>query len=225
MPDPLIDRARVALFLSEVHLRIGPGTGAEGRIDLCAMQAADWLAGGSGKNDAPPCVDPVVRRFIIRLNDANTFSAWRGELKPYVVRSLGSNVGNVATIRRAFAVADWAIRSAAPKAFDMLGHGNLAGHLRAIAQIVDEASARSASWAARQVRTTIPTIAATSADAAASAAAASPVVDVAAQAAADAAAYVSVFAAAQARTTMLARELWNDSLEMLARLIEPPESR
>ena len=75
---------RLARLLSpDVKLRSGKGAGANGTVDLCIMQAVDWLAGRDGKSDAPPCADPVITRFCIRLNDTSRFAEWRDELKPF----------------------------------------------------------------------------------------------------------------------------------------------
>ena len=49
-----ISEERLARFMSpDAHLRSGTGNGVNGTFDACAMQAADWLAGGLGKTDAP----------------------------------------------------------------------------------------------------------------------------------------------------------------------------
>jgi hypothetical protein len=45
---------RLARLLSnDVHLVSGKGKGANGTIDVCAVQAAHWLAGGDGTSDSP----------------------------------------------------------------------------------------------------------------------------------------------------------------------------
>ena len=64
------------------------------------VQAADWIAGGNGKSDAPACVDPAIRKFCIKLNDASRFAQWRDELKPYIPRLVGTNQGAAATKTR-----------------------------------------------------------------------------------------------------------------------------
>ena len=49
MSTAVIMPERLERFLSpDVHLRHGTGAGANGQIDVCALQAADWLAGKLG---------------------------------------------------------------------------------------------------------------------------------------------------------------------------------
>ncbi|MGO8914320.1 MAG: hypothetical protein ACLQJR_00265 [Stellaceae bacterium] len=142
-----------------------------------------------------------------------------------MVRAVNTDVGERETVRRAYMVADWAVRTGAPKGFEVQGHPGLAAQLRSIPAIVDQASARAACMLARSVRLTISIIAGASADAAAQAVGGNPIARAAAEAAADAAAYIPIFAAAQARTDAAARELWQAALAMIATLIELTEVR
>jgi len=54
------------LLAPEIHLCSGKGAGANGAVDVCIMQAVDWIAGGEGKSDAPECADPIITRFCQR---------------------------------------------------------------------------------------------------------------------------------------------------------------
>src|SRR6185437_7111097 len=82
---------RLERFLSDdVHLRKGTGQGANGTIDVCAVQAADWLSGGSGKTDSPSCVSAKIAAYVIRLHDSLLFSDHRDLLKPYCAKLVGT---------------------------------------------------------------------------------------------------------------------------------------
>jgi hypothetical protein len=112
-----IDPARVERILAEANLRVGSGNGVNGKIDVCVMQAVDYITGGDGSSDHPECADLVISEFCIRLNDAPRFAKWRDELKPYIVRIAGTKADEATSRKRAYMCADWAIRTIAPHAF------------------------------------------------------------------------------------------------------------
>jgi hypothetical protein len=112
-----IDPARVERILAEANLRVGSGNGVNGKIDVCVMQAVDYITGGDGISDHPECADLVISEFCIRLNDAPRFAKWRDELKPYIVRIAGTKADEATSRKRAYMCADWAIRTIAPHAF------------------------------------------------------------------------------------------------------------
>ena len=228
-----IDPDRLVRF-AEVHLRSGQGTGGNGTVDVCFMQAVDWLTGGTGKTDAPECVDPTIRAFGIRLNDAARFADYRDELKAYAVRVVGTKTTAAVTKQRAFMCTDWAVRTIAPMAFDHWAASSpknakkakeWAAKLRAVAPITDKASAEVGRQVAREARA-----AAYAADAAAAyadAAAAADAADAAAAAAADAAAaafYAAYAAAARSKSKDFSRQLWCESLAFLDRLVAVTEA-
>ena len=145
-----IDKNRLARFMAEAKLARGQGKGVNGKIDLCINQAVDWITGGAGLTDAPACVDPVIRRFCIVLNDADRFAPFRDELKPFAARIANTNAGEEVSIQRGFICADWSIRTVAPKAFEFWAASvpakrdealAWAEKLRAVPVIVDKASA------------------------------------------------------------------------------------
>jgi len=224
-----IDPDRLVRF-AEVHLRSGQGTGGNGTVDVCFMQAVDWLTGGTGKTDAPECVDPTIRAFGIRLNDAARFADYRDELKAYAVRVVGTKTTAAVTKQRAFMCADWAVRTIAPMAFDHWSSPKnakkakeWAAKLRAVAPITDKASAEVGRQVAREAR-------AANADAyAAYAAAADAAYAAAADAAYAAAAYAAYAAAAAAyaarsKSKDFSRQLWCESLAFLDRLVAVTEA-
>ena len=107
---------RLARLLSDdVHLRAGQGKGANGTVDVCAVQAAAWLAGGSGASDKPGCVSRKIGAYVIGLNDSLLFKEHRDLLKPYCAKLVGTAGENgEREIRRAYLLADYAIRVFAP---------------------------------------------------------------------------------------------------------------
>ncbi len=238
---------RLSRFLAEVHLRRGVGAGANGKIDVCAMQAAEWLVGGIGDTDAPDCVDPVIRRFMIRLNDAcgtrsyNYYKdEWRDELKPYVVRSINTRSGASTIHRRAFMCADWILRTIAPKTFELWADLSpkrrdealgWAEKLRNVAPIIDKASALAARAVARDAAAVAcaadVAYAADAAYGASSVSSAASAADAAYYAAvayaADAASAASV-ACARSKSDDFSRWCWDESLAILDRLIKVTES-
>ncbi|HEV8021288.1 MAG TPA: hypothetical protein VGP41_08520, partial [Candidatus Lustribacter sp.] len=149
----IIDQDRLARIIADAKLRSGSGAGVNGAIDVCVMQAVDYIAGGNGRTDRPDCADPVITAFCIRLNDAPRFAKWRDELKPYIVRIAGTRADLAAQRKRAYMCADWAIRMIAPLAFDFWADLvperreealAWAKQLRDVGAVTDEPSARSA---------------------------------------------------------------------------------
>lgn len=130
-------RDRLERFLSpDVHLRWGRGKGANGTIDVCAMQAVAWLAGWRN-TDHPDCACPVIGRFVIRINDSELFGRHRDALKPYCPRIVGTRSSRAVERRRAIVAADFAIRRFAPCAFRALDVPASAARLAAIAPVAD----------------------------------------------------------------------------------------
>lgn len=106
---------------------------------LCVMEAVAWFA-GEGHGDAPACVSPALRAFLIGLND----SAPRGprqKLKALIPVVVGTaSRGN--DRQRAYALADWAIRVVVPLALDAAGYREEAKTLRDLPEVKDEVTAR-----------------------------------------------------------------------------------
>ena len=235
----MLDQNRInRLMEASNHLRSGGGRGINGHFDACLMNAANWLIGGDSSSDKPDCVDPTIRGFGIRLNDAVQFSAWRDELKPFAIKVLGTAQGPSLTQKRKFMCIDWAIRVIAPMAFDVWAEKDSknrtkaqqhAAALRAVSPITDEATAalgRNATMAARVAAYADAGAYAAAAAAATAAAAAADAADDAAAAGASAAAYAAAagaYAAAYAATAAAdaaRRKIWEESLKFLQRLID-----
>ncbi|MGH9380850.1 MAG: hypothetical protein ACRD2Z_09595, partial [Thermoanaerobaculia bacterium] len=115
---------------------------------LCAMEWVAYLA-GERHSDSPECVDPALRRFGIRLNDALPDGP-RQKLRPYLARMIGT-AGDGRTQERLYMMADWAVRVVAAEAQEVTGRRDLAERLRALPAIKDKRSAQDGERVAREV--------------------------------------------------------------------------
>jgi hypothetical protein len=101
--------------LPEIHLRAGTGHGGNGTFDGCAVQLADWLAGGTGASGRPKCVSRKIGAYVIGLNDSILFKDHRDLLKPYCAKIVGTaGEDDEREVRRAYVLADYAVRVFAP---------------------------------------------------------------------------------------------------------------
>jgi len=198
---------RLARFLNDaVHLRSGKGNGANGTVDVCAVQASDWLAGGDGTNDHPPCVARKIADYVIGLNDSLLFRHHRDLLKPYCAKLVGTaGPDGKREVRRAYLLADYAIRVFAPiwlRADPKHRLDEQAKALEKLPKITTEKRRQVARKAAASAASAAD--AADAADAAASAASAADAADAADAAASAASAADAADAADAARTKVLA---------------------
>jgi len=132
-------------YLENLCLQEGKGDGTEGH--RCAIQEVRaWLTLDAASDAVPECVCPVIGRLIIGLNDIS--AAHRKALVPLLPRLVGSKAELAVTIRRAFAVADWAVRVVAADALRSAKLEAEAEKLAALAPIVDETTSYAASRAA-----------------------------------------------------------------------------
>jgi len=132
-------------YLENLCLQEGKGDGTEGH--RCAIQEVRaWLTLDAASDAVPECVCPVIGRLIIGLNDIS--AAHRKALVPLLPRLVGSKAELAVTIRRAFAVADWAVRVVAADALRSAKLEAEAEKLAALAPIVDETTSYAASYAA-----------------------------------------------------------------------------
>ena len=160
----------------------------------CAMQAVSWLAGYTNFSDSPLCVCPVIRHYIIRLNDSWLFDGkHRGELKPFLPRTIGTIGSGELSRQRGFIATDFAVRRFAPMWMRFLKREDWAAELEAVGPVTDRGSATLAQDVARKIKADADADAATTAYAAAYAAAA-----VAAAAYAATTAYAYAYAATTA---------------------------
>jgi hypothetical protein len=101
------------------------------------------------RSDHPDCVDPVIRQLCITINDHLPSDAERDRvIGPHLYAPVGTAQGRDLMQRRAFRVADEAVRVWAPMALDKAGRSKDAARLRSLPPIVDRDSAMVAKSAA-----------------------------------------------------------------------------
>jgi hypothetical protein len=97
------------------NIELKPGSHESPQDGMCVMEAVSYFQ-GLPFTDAPQCVDPVIRGLMIRLNDRWSHED-RQRLKPYILKVVGTNEGVALSRKRAFACADFAIRTILPLVF------------------------------------------------------------------------------------------------------------
>jgi hypothetical protein len=125
------------------------GSHTDRRKGVCLMELAAWVA-GKPHTDRPPCVSPVIGAFGRRYNDAIADEP-RQDLKQFIPPMLNT-AGDGLDEKRAFMSLDFAIRTVTPIWLEAAGLTKEAILLRGLAEIVDRATARSATAEARVVR-------------------------------------------------------------------------
>jgi hypothetical protein len=96
------------------------------------MSALSYYAGESW-SDHPECVDPVIRQLCIAINDLLPSDAERERvIGPHLYAPVGTAQGRELMQRRAFRVADEAVRVWAPMALDKAGRSKDAARLRSL---------------------------------------------------------------------------------------------
>jgi len=116
---------------------------------MCAMEAVAWVA-GEPHSDHPKCASPVLGAIMRGLNDRFTDDE-RQLLAPLIPRLVGTRAPELES-KRAYAMVDAAIRELAPMGLDAVKWTDLADRMRAIAPIVDLASANAALAICREIR-------------------------------------------------------------------------
>ena len=128
------------------------GSHAAREDGMCLMEAVAFLA-GEPHTDTPACACPMLTAFAVALNDAMGTGPAGDALRARHLHDLAPMlVGSRSTPdverRRAFVLADHAVRVIAPLALESAGLGDEAAKLRALDAVVDEQSADAAAWAA-----------------------------------------------------------------------------
>jgi len=119
----------------------------------CLMESVALL-GGEPKTDEPACACPVLAAYGRAINDAMGEGAAGDALRAKYLADLAPHlVGTRSTPeverRRAYVLADHAVRAFAPLALDAAGLTDEANELRALSPIQDAAAAHAAAVAAR----------------------------------------------------------------------------
>jgi hypothetical protein len=121
------------------NLKLGSGSGG---IDRCLMESVALLT-GEKRTDKPSCVAPSLITMGIHLNDWAT-DEQRQTLKAFVPRVIGTAGDHAAEERRKYLCIDAAVREFAPLWLERARFTNRAERLRAMPEIVDQASAKGA---------------------------------------------------------------------------------
>jgi hypothetical protein len=121
-------------------VRLAKGGHKPGEGKACLLEVVSMLAGEPFSDD-PECACPVLASFGRRTND------WLNDderqlLWQFTTRIVGSRADRETEQRRAYRMADWAVREVAPLALEAQGRGEEAAKLRALDPVVDKATAR-----------------------------------------------------------------------------------
>ena len=139
-------------------LRVGKGESRTPQ-DVCVMQAVDYVFRNERHfSDHPSCSSPVLTSFAIRLNDARWPADTRTKyLRPLIPLLIGTKTTSKKVERkRRYLFVDFAVREAAPFAFDAAFkrtkkalYQEWAAKLRAVAPVVDDKTQEAARAVAR----------------------------------------------------------------------------
>jgi hypothetical protein len=130
-------------YLNTLCLIVGKGSGKQG--ERCAIQEVRaWLDIDASSDAVPDCVCPVIGKLVIGLNDVS--DDYRRQIVPILPRILNTRAELAVTVKRAFAVADWAVRVVAVVALRSADLNEQADSLVKLDPIADE---KAASYAAR----------------------------------------------------------------------------
>ena len=185
---------------------------------MCLMEAVAFLA-GEGHSDQPVCACPVIAAYGRALNDrmgeGRKGDTLRAEyLAPLASRLVGTRSTPEVERRRVYLFADRAVRLFAPSTLESAGLADEAASLRALPEIVDEKTARTAA--------DVSSCTANAANAAAAAAVANA--NAAAYYAASAARAANAARAASAAARAAANaEAWGQAVKVLAKACEITE--
>jgi hypothetical protein len=117
---------------------------------MCLMEAVAFVA-GEPHSDSPRCASPKLAAIGRSLNDRYTDDE-RQLLAPLIPRLVGTRTTLEHDRKRSCLMIDASIRGIAPMGLDAVGWSDLGDKLRAIAPVVDTASARAAHVVTQAVR-------------------------------------------------------------------------
>jgi len=130
-------------------LKLAVGKHSNRTQGVCLLEATAWFA-GERNTDHPECVSAFLGAYGRALNDRLSDEN-RQKLVPFIPRLVGTANDGKDEIRQWIA-SDWAIRVATPRYLDAANMPEEAAVLRALAPIVDRATADAARSTARKVR-------------------------------------------------------------------------
>ena len=99
----------------------------------CVMEAAAYIA-GEPWSDAPKCVCPVIRSFMVSWNDSLPTDEDRERLlKPLLTKVINTNSTDAIAEKRSYMAIDWLIRVHTPKFLDLTD--SLKGHAKSLREL------------------------------------------------------------------------------------------
>jgi hypothetical protein len=139
---PVSDKLDLAALETRVFAR---GNHPDRSNGLCVMELAAWMA-GEPHSDAPECVSPTIRKFLVQWNDDISDDAERTRLlRPLLPLVLDSTASDGVELKRSYLAFDWLVRVHGAAFADLVPslrrHGDA---LRELRPICDERSARRA---------------------------------------------------------------------------------
>ena len=117
---------------------LNTGSHSDPSEGVCAMEMVAYIA-KEPHTDRPVCACPVITAFVISLNDSWT-DEQRQALKPFLPRIIGTRKGVDAEVKRGIMTLDWTMRAHRPLWLEAAGFAEIAAQMRALPEIVDEAS-------------------------------------------------------------------------------------
>ncbi len=113
----------------------------------CANEAVAWLA-WEVHSDAPKCVCPVIRKLVLRFNDAFATDEERTLIiKPVLLAMIDTRSTPEVETKRRYLLVDWCIRDNAPAYLDRAGLTGHATKLRNPPEIDSDAATHAAVYA------------------------------------------------------------------------------
>lgn len=108
----------------------------------CAMEVAAYIA-GEPHSDAPVCVCPIIRRFLVTWNDRLPNNQTRDRLiKPLLPKILDTKSSPEVERKRGILAADWLIRESLPAWLDLAKMTKHATEFRSLPELTSWAAVR-----------------------------------------------------------------------------------
>ena len=138
----------VTIDLATVRLDRGAHKSRDGTVGV--MEAVAWFAGEPHTNH-PETVSPVISAFCQLINDS-VGDEERQRLVGYIPRLVDTKAAHDVELRRVMAIADWAVRVAAPAALRSAGLAETADDLSKLPAVTEAGSAQDAAKACANVQ-------------------------------------------------------------------------
>lgn len=120
----------------EAVTALASGAHADGSVQMCAMEAAAWIA-GEPWSDHPECVCPVISAFMRSWNDSLPDDKRSALLLPLIPSTIGTRGSAALASRRATMATDWLVRVHTPAWLRLAGLTAQADTLASLPEITD----------------------------------------------------------------------------------------